>query len=422
MYTKLIGGSVVVACVVLGYFMLTSFSATRDMRNASESVGEQMERTEAIVSSSTDSLNAAPSDNRATPTASSTPSKAGEVNEQTALFADGCFWCVEHDLEEVHGVISAVSGYGGGTTEVPTYDNYVAGGHREVVMVTYDANVVSYGNLVEHIIKHGDPTDTAGSFGDRGAAYVPAIYYESEDEKREAYRVIEEIDARHVFEEPLPLAVIPRVRFWAAEEYHQDYALKNPVRYSLYRAASGRDSFIKAHWGESANTFVVPHMSIDIAQVPSKEGAWVSYVKPHDEVLRTTLSALQYAVTQEADTEAPFTNAYDAVFTDGIYVDVVSGEPLFSSKDKFHSGTGWPSFTRPISPDAVTLTEDNTFFMKRVEVRSRYADSHLGHVFNDAPPEYGGVRYCMNSAALRFILREDMEKEGYGYLLSLFDR
>lgn len=346
------------------------------------------------------------------------------VIEKTALFANGCFWCVEHDLEEVQGVIDVVSGYAGGLVETPTYENYADSGHREVVLVTYDMNIVTYGNLVEHIIKHGDPTDTNGSFGDRGQQYAPAIYYENEAEREEAYRVIKAIDALHVFVEPLPLLVIPRVEFWPAEEYHQNYSTKNPIRYTYYRTASGRNSFIEKHWGNSANNFVIPRLengTMKDGNTVSKEGSWESFVKQSKDELRKLLTPIQFDVTQEGGTERPFTNAYDKNYSEGIYVDVVSGEPLFLSKDKYDSGTGWPSFVKPISADVVALHEDNTFFSKRTEVRSRYADSHLGHVFDDGPVDRGGKRYCMNSASLRFIPRSDMEKEGYAYLFEHMD-
>ncbi len=345
------------------------------------------------------------------------PVANGTSVTKTALLGNGCFWCAEHDLEKVKGVTSAVSGYAGGSAANPTYENYGDSGHREVVLVTYDPSVVTYSNLVEHIIKHGDPTDAEGSFKDRGSEYVPAIYYENEAEQKEARRVIEAIDALRVFSEPLPLLVLPRTQFYKAEEYHQDYAKKNPIRYNYYRNASGRDDFIEKHWGDSADTFVVPPAAA-LTMPVSREQSWVSFIKPSNDVLRTTLSALQYKVTQEDGTEKAFENPYDKHFEEGIYVDIVSGEPLYFSKDKYDSGTGWPSFVKPISESVVTLREDNTLFSKRTEVRSRYADSHLGHVFDDGPPDRGGKRYCINSAALRFISKEDMNKEGYGYLLS----
>lgn len=355
-----------------------------------------------------------------------TAQKSSEKIERTALLANGCFWCVEHDLEKVSGVTDVVSGYAGGSTENPTYKNYITGGHREVVLVTYDASKITFANLVEHIIKHGDPTDAHGSFGDRGPQYAPAIYYENNTEKSEAYRVIKAIDDMHVFEKPLPLAVISRVKFWPAEDYHQNYGDTNPIRYTYYRTASGRDNFIKKYWGDSVNTFVVPDMkSFDLntqsEPTNSKEGSWAHFVKPSSDTLKAQLTSLQYNVTQENGTEPPYTNAYDKNYDEGIYVDIVSGEPLYLSRDKFDSGTGWPSFVKPISNEVVVLHEDNTLFSKRTEVRSRYADSHIGHVFDDGPKDRGGKRYCMNSAAMRFIPRSAMEQEGYAYLFPLMD-
>ena len=363
-----------------------------------------------------------------------TEQKASEKSMSTtsvALFANGCFWCVEHDLEEVEGVTDVVSGYAGGTTNNPTYKNYIASGHREVGQVTYNPHIVSYGNLVEHIIKHGDPTDAEGSFYDRGFQYAPAIYYKTEQEKSEALAVIAQVDAKKVFENPLPLMVIPSVPFYSAEEYHQDYAKKNTIKYTYYRTGSGRTTFIKKQWGDQLDIFTfsekpqIPKTTntttitntTEIMQTFSKD-SWIGFVKPTENELRNLLTPLQYEVTQEEGTESPYTNEYDKKYEEGIYVDIVSGEPLYFSKDKFDSGTGWPSFVKPISPEVVTLVIDKGLFSTRTEVRSKYADSHLGHVFDDGPADRGGKRYCMNSASLRFIAKAQMEKEGYGYLLS----
>lgn len=340
----------------------------------------------------------------------------------TAMFGGGCFWCVESDLQKVRGVSTVVSGYAGGKGENPTYENYSAGGFREVVQVTYNPSIVSYGNLVEHIVKHGDPTDAKGSFGDRGEEYAPAIYYSSDTERQSAQRVIQAVDAMKVYPTPLTIVVIPSVRFWNAEEYHQDYAEKNPVRYNFYRTASGRDSFIKKYWGNKAGDFTVSTMNATenkpITTNIKTMNAWESYKKPGDEELKTLLTDIQFEVTQKEGTEKPFKNEYDSHKAEGIYVDILSGEPLYSSKDKFDSGTGWPSFVKPIRENSIVTKEDKGFFGTRIEVRSRIADSHLGHVFDDGPADRGGKRYCMNSAAMRFIPKEGMETQGYGEYLS----
>ncbi|MBY0310266.1 peptide-methionine (R)-S-oxide reductase MsrB [Patescibacteria group bacterium] len=343
-------------------------------------------------------------------------SELAEPRVRTAVFGNGCFWCVEHDLAEVSGVIDVVSGYSGGTTENPDYKNYAAGGHREVVLVTYNASQVRYGNLVEHIIKHGDPSDAGGSFKDRGVEYAPAIYFENESERAEAERVIKAVDGARVFDTPLPLPVLPRTAFYPAEGYHQDYAVKNPLRYGYYRAASGRTNFITATWGDDLKRFTYSGSegSSSVPVVEKSPARFAAYVRPSDEVLWIQLSDISYKVTREDGTERAGSSPLDKEYGAGIYVDIISGEPLFSSRDKYDSGTGWPSFVRPISEGVVTLHEDNTLFSARTEVRSRYADSHLGHVFDDGPSDRGGKRYCMNGAALRFIAKEQMKTEGYG--------
>lgn len=335
---------------------------------------------------------------------------------KTALFAGGCFWCVEADFEKLSGIVKAESGYAGGTTAYPTYENYATGGHREVVLVTYDPKKTSYRSLVEHILFYADPTDADGSFFDRGAHYAPAIYYETEEERRTAEAVVRDVDAKKIYEKPISMAILPRGAFWAAEEYHQDYARKNPIRYWYYRHGSGRDAFVEKYADKRSG--IEESRSED--NMSGKERAR-NFQKPSEEVLKRQLTTLQYAVTQEGGTEPPFQNEYDKLFEEGIYVDIVFGEPLFSSRDKYDSGTGWPSFVKPITSDAVTLRKEYGFFSTRMDVRSRVANSHLGHVFDDGPKDRGGNRYCMNSASLRFVPKDMLEKEGYGVYHDLFE-
>jgi peptide methionine sulfoxide reductase msrA/msrB len=318
-----------------------------------------------------------------------TAASSGGGRMEKAVFAGGCFWCMAPPFEQLVGVKKVLAGYTDGRGENPTYEDAAERGFVEAVQITYDPTKVSYPQLLDVFWMQIDPTDKGGQFADRGAQYRTVIFYRDDEEKKYAEKSKRDLEKSGQFKKPIRTELRKAAVFWPAEDYHQEYHKKNPVRYKLYKAGSGREAFLKSTWN----------------------GSKVS--------LRERLDPMQYRVTQECGTEPPFKNAYWDNHKEGIYVDVVSGEPLFSSKDKFDSGTGWPSFTRPVSGVDLVEKKDRKLFVERIEVRSGKADSHLGHVFKDGPAPTG-LRYCINSAAMRFIPKEDLEKEGYGDYQSLF--
>ncbi|KAA9021789.1 peptide-methionine (S)-S-oxide reductase MsrA [Niallia endozanthoxylica] len=315
------------------------------------------------------------------------------THNELATFAGGCFWCMVEPFDQQPGIIEVVSGYTGGHTENPTYDEVCTEttGHFEAVQITFDPTIFPYQKLLDLFWQQIDPTDAGGQFNDRGTSYRTAIFCHNEEQHKLAEASKEELSKSGKFKKPIVTEILLAAAFYKAEEKHQYYYKKIPFHYNLYKEGSGRAKFIRENWK----------------------------TRKSDEQLREELTPIQYEVTRKSATEPPFQNQYWNHHAEGIYVDIISGEPLFSSLDKYDAGCGWPSFTKPLRRNELEERFDTSHGLRRIEVRAKTSDSHLGHVFDDGPEPYG-ARYCINSAALRFVPKDQLDEEGYGVFKSLF--
>ncbi|PJG84127.1 peptide-methionine (R)-S-oxide reductase MsrB [Caviibacterium pharyngocola] len=314
-----------------------------------------------------------------------------QENLQEIYLAGGCFWGVEAYMEKINGVKDAQSGYANGKTTQTNYRIIGQTDHAETVKVVYDANKISLDKLLKYYFRIIDPTSINKQGNDRGRQYRTGIYYQNEHDKNIILQAIKLQQEK--YKEKIQVEVQSLENYIPAEEYHQDYLKKNPNGYC--------------------------HIDLNLADQIIIDPA--DYPKPDDSELKAKLTPLQYSVTQNKNTEHSFSNEYWDNFQPGIYVDVTTGEPLFTSADKYDSGCGWPSFTKPIIPEVVNYSNDTSFNMVRTEVLSRSGKAHLGHVFEDGPKDKGGLRYCINSASIKFIPLDKMEEENYGYLTHLVE-
>ena len=329
---------------------------------------------------------------------------SNNTKPETAFFSGGCFWCIEAPFQETSGVIDSISGYIGDNKGNASYKKVSSGltKHRESVRVTYDPSIVTYGDLLNIFWRQIDPTDAEGQFSDRGYHYTTAIYYTSAVQQEIATKSKNNLDQSEKFKHPIVTEILPLPNFFEAEDYHQDFYKKSADHYKQYKKGSGREDFIEENWAKRA------------ALAFSDESVlW--------DKRRNELDELSRKVMLQDGTETPFENDFWDNDSEGLYVDKVTGEPLFLSTDKYKSGTGWPSFTNPISPEAIQLKTDFKLIYPRKEVRSAAGDHHLGHVFNDGPPEKGGKRYCLNSASMDFIPVEKLKENNLEEYLELFD-
>lgn len=342
---------------------------------------------------------------------------------ETITLAGGCFWCTEAYFQEQKGIIDAVSGYAGGDGSDASYLVVAKGNtkHREAVQITYDPNIISTEQVLDIYWSHIDPTNIEGQFADKGFQYTTAIFYHNKEQETVARDAKMRLEKSGVFTKPIATMIIPFTTFFKAEEYHQDYYKKASDYYEQYKKGSGRAGFVEETWSKDAAIKFLQSKQTKIMDKKdiSKKSDY-NYTEEEIAELLKNLDPLAYHVVAENGTESPFNNAYWNNKADGIYVDVVTGKPLFSSTHKYDSGTGWPSFWRTIDDDSVTMHEDNSLSTTRTEIRSDAG--HVGHVFEDGPKEEGGRRFCTNSASLKFVPKEEMEKGGYGKYLYLFEK